>query len=223
MAIESKLLGLLRSGNVRSSDVPAELNENRDLFVALGQAPYTEEARAGGIWNCMSAAGTPLVAFPSTLCILEIYNQLNSGMIMEVLDLTCFHLLGTAALHNISIWAQVSPQRGAAAIPALSANGNIGSQSGRAPYTATAGSRIITAAGTTVVANGWRPWGQPGSGVVSTALPGEGFSVSVEGKLIVPPGCSLCITAVDALATAASVQVGASWNEKPINQLTAAA
>ena len=30
-------------------------------------------------------------------------------------------------------------------------------------------------------ANGWRPWEQPGPGVVSTALPGEAWSVPVVG------------------------------------------
>ncbi len=186
------------------------------LFVALDSPPYFEITRQGGHWNAISAAGTPLVVIPTTLCILELFNNTQSGVNMVVTDMFLFHLLGTANLHQLSVWAEVTPPK---AIPSLSAI-SIGSQSGRAPYTSTVGSHVVSAAGTTVVSAGWRPWGTPGSGVVSTALPGEAWSAPVDGKMIVPPGCSLAITAVDALATASSVQVGASWVEIPTSAMT---
>ncbi len=186
------------------------------LFVAQDGPPYLEITRQGGHWNAISAAGTPLVVIPTTLCILELFNNVNSGVHMVITDLFNFHLLGTAALHQQAIWAEVTPPK---AIPSLSAI-VIGSQSGRAPYTSTVGSHVVSAAGTTVVSAGWRPWGTAGSGVVSTALPGEAFSVPVDGKMIVPPGCSLALTVTDALATASSCQVGAAWVEVPTSSLT---
>ncbi len=189
------------------------------LFVALDSPPYMEITRQGGHWNAISAAGTPLVVIPTTLCILELYNNIASGVNMVVTDLFLFHLLGTAALHQQAIWAEVTPPK---AIPTLSAIA-IGSQSGRAPYTSTVGSHVVSAAGTTVVSAGWRPWGTPGSGVVSTALPGEAYSVPVDGKMIVPPGCALALTATDALATASSVQVGAAWVEVPVTNMAVVA
>ena len=209
MALNSLIKGLVRGGG--GAEKAAEFSVSGDLFtVAGGGAPYTEITRGGNVWNAISGAGTPLVVIPTTLCILELWNNIGSGMVMEVEDLFLFHLLGTAAQHNQSIWAEVTSPK---ATPTLSAV-TIGSQSGRTPYTPVASSRVVPAAGTTVIAGGWRPFGTPGPGVVSTALPGEAFSVPVEGKLLVPPGCSLAITCVDALATASSVQVGASWNER---------
>jgi hypothetical protein len=183
-----------------------------DLYTTLGSAPpYAEMTRQGNVWNYISAAFTPLTVIPTTTANSSVWNNTSSAMSMVILDLFVFHLLGTAAQHNIGVWACVSPP---AAAPSLSAL-VVGSQSGRAPYTTTAGTRVVTVAQGTVVANGWRPYGTPGPGVVSTALPGEAFSVEVNGKMVVPPGCTLSLACTDALATAASVQVGASWVELP--------
>ena len=201
--------GLVRAGVTRSMEALAEFSEDHDLYIVNGRgAPFSEITRGGQVWNAISAAGTPLVVIPTTLCIFELYNN-SVDRVMEVLDLYLFHLLGTAVLHNQSIWAEVTGKKAA---PSLASSIVIGSQSGKLPYTATAETDVVPGAGTTVVSGGWRPFGTPGPGVVSTALPGEAFSVPVDGKLLVPPKCSLAITCVDALATASSVQVGASFN-----------
>lgn len=186
-----------------------------DLLVAQGPStPFSQMNYTGNGWSCISAAGTPLVVIPTTLCIFEIFN--NTGVagppaFMEVEDIFLFHLLGTAALHSQSIWAEVTPPKAAPSLSAVV----VGSSSGRAPYTSTAGTQVVTAAATTVASAGWRPYGTAGSGVVATATPGEAFSVPVDGKLTVPPGCSLALTCVDTLATASSVQLGAFWYWKP--------
>ena len=206
--MDLELKALVRAGLTRVFDAVLEVSEDHDLYTVNGRgAPYSELTRGGASWNAISAAGTPLVVIPTTLCIFELYNN-SVDRVMEVLDLFLFHLLGTAVLHNQSIWAEVTGRKAA---PSLASSITIGSQSGKLPYTATAETDVVPGAGTTVVAGGWRPFGTPGPGVVSTALPGEAFSVPVEGKLLVPPKCSLALTCVDALATASSVQVGASW------------
>lgn len=182
-----------------------------NLLVAQGPAtPFSALNYGGGGWSCISAAGTPLVVIPTTLCIFEIFN--NTGIagppaFMEIEDLLAFHLLGTAAVHNVSLWAEVTAPKAAPSLSAVV----VGSSSGRAPYTSTAGTPVVTAAGTTVVSAGWQPFGNPNVSTTSTALPGEAWRASVDGKLTVPPGCSLAITCVDALATGSSVQVGAFW------------
>lgn len=186
-----------------------------DLTIAQGlSTPFSNLNYTGGGWSCISAAGTPLVVIPTTLCIFEIFN--NTGVAgppayMEIEDLLLFHLLGTAAVHNVSIWAEVTAPKAAPSLSAVV----VGSASGRAPYTSTAGTPVVTAAGTTVVSGGWQPFGNPSVAATSTALPGEAWRAPVDGKLTVPPGCSLAITCVDALATASSVQVGAFWYWKP--------
>src|ERR1700674_3391192 len=130
---------------------------SQNLLIAQGASTqYSALNYGGGGWSTISAAGTPLVVIPTTLCIFELFN--NSGtagppMYMENEDLLLFHLLGTAAVHNLSLWAEVTAPKAA---PGLSAT-VIGSSSGRAPYTSTAGTRVIGAAGTTVVSGGWQP------------------------------------------------------------------
>jgi len=198
------------TGTAAGTEIGLQSDQSQNFLVAQGGGMYTEMARAGGVWNVMNAAHTPLVVFPSTLAKLEIYNHATSGMTMEILELTVFELLGTAAVHNVSIWAMVSAPKAAPSTASLV----IGSQSGRASYTDTAATRVTTGAGTTVVANGWRPFGPPNPAATQTATPGMAYSVPVNGQLVVPPGCSLCLASVDALATASSVQIGAVWNER---------
>lgn len=195
-----------RKGYTDNSQISSLLDQFQNLLVANGAGLYTEASRSGITWNAISGAATPLVVIPTTLTIFEIYNNVANS-ILEVLDVFCFHLLGTAALHQPSIWAQVTAPKAAPSTASLV----IGSQSGRTKYTDTASTPVVSGSGTTVVANGWRPFGTQSPGVVGTATPAEAWNARVDGALTVPYGCSLCVTVTDALATASSVQVGASW------------
>ncbi|KKN74343.1 hypothetical protein LCGC14_0391440 [marine sediment metagenome] len=208
MSLEAVIKAFRRSGPAGGDDGVLQTNEEGDLFVAQGNAaPYTEITRRGATFNAMSAAAAPLVAKPTTVCIFELYNN-TEDRVMEIQDLFLFHLLYTAALHNQSLWACVVGEKAA---PSLAASITIGSQSGEPPVTATAASPVVPGAATTVIANGWRPWGFGQPIISATTLPGEAFSVPVDGKLLVPPRRSLAISVVDSLATGSSVQVGASW------------
>ncbi len=193
--------------------MPTNTLSTSGVFVAKDGPDYLESTRAGGHWMAMSAAGTSLVTIPAAAAILELWNNVTSGMYMSVTDLFLFDAAdATAVVHNASVWAMVTPPK---AVPTISAI-VIKSMSGRAPYTSSVGTRVVSAVPASgLVANGWRPWGTPGSGVIATVTPGVAFSAPVDGKLLGPPGCSLCITAVDTLAEA-SFNVGASWVEIPI-------
>lgn len=191
-----------------------QANQQAELLIAQGNYPYTETTRQGATWNVISAALAPLVALPSTVAGLEIFNNTTgpSAIALEVSDVFAFQLLSTAASQTYAIFAMVTTQKVAPSNGALS----LFSQSGRPLQATVAGGRIITAAGTTVVANGWRPWGNPQAWGTATATPGNAWNAVVDGKLIVPPGCSLCLHMVGALATASSFQVGCSVAEKAL-------
>src|SRR3990172_7899236 len=133
--MDLSLKGLMRAGVNRAQEVIAEFSEDRDLYTVNGRgSQYTEITRGGNVWNAISAAATPLVVIPTTLCIAEYYNN-TSDRVMEVLDLYLFHLLGTTVLHNISLWAEVTPKKAA---PSVASSITIGSQSGKLPYVAIA-------------------------------------------------------------------------------------
>lgn len=206
MALPINIFGA-RKGNTDASQVAVQLDlASGSLLTSKGAQDLTETSRAGLIWNVTSAASTPLVVIPTTLTILEVYNNIQGSM-LEILDLFCFHLLGTAVLHSPSLWGQVTSPKAAPSTGSLV----IGSQSGRLKYTDTASTAVTTGAGTTVVANGWRPFGTQSPGVVATATPAEAWNAPVNGALTVPYGCSVCVTVTDTVATASSVQVGLSW------------
>ena len=178
---------------------------------------YAEAARLGNGWSIMTAtAFAPVAALPTTTARLELWNNSNSGMVMIADQVFAFQLLSTAAGQTYAVWAMVTTQKDNPTNTALT----IYSNSGRPFITTTAVSRIVSAVDTTVVANGWRPFGAVQAWGTGVATPGNSLLGEVEGRLIVPPGCSLCVVVVGSLATASTFHCGASWFEAPLSSFT---
>lgn len=207
--VDAKAQGVQRGGAGAGGVKTGEFDQNANYLTAFGAGMYTDMARAGGVWNVIGAATAPVAAIPTTAAITEIYNNPTSGMVMEVIDVFLFNLLGTAIVHCPSIWAMVTAPKAAPSTGSLVIN----SQSGRGKYTDTATTRVTTGSATTVVANGWRPFSAPYSPSTMTATVGTAYSAPVNGQLLVPPGCSLCLSATDVTASG-TVQLGATWNER---------
>ncbi len=187
-------------------------NAQSQGIYAQGNPPYTEITRQGNGWNVQTAtAFTPVAAVPTTTAALEIFNNTagNSSITLVIDSIFAFQLLSTAAVQTYGTWAMVTTQKAAPSNTAL----DIFSQSGRPKYTTTAASRVISAINTTVVANGWRPYGPVAPFSLAAATPGSSFVGEVSGRLLVPPGCSLAVTVAGSVATASSFQVGVSWYE----------
>jgi hypothetical protein len=179
---------------------------NKQLLTQQGGAPYAEVSRRAGTWSVMTATPfTAVAAVPTTAAALELYN--NGDRTMVIVDLFGFELLGITVVNAYAIWAMVSTQK---AIPTLTAL-SIFSNAGKALVTPTAASEAVTGYATSVVANGWRPWGDPRVRTLDAATPGSAWSAPVDGKLIVPGGCSLCVTLTSSVATASVAHVGATF------------
>lgn len=183
-------------------------NDLGGLFAGERTLPeYAEASRAGNGWQVQTATlFAPLVAIPTTVAALEIYNQPTSGVALLIDTLYAMQVLSTAATQTYAIFAQVYTK----AAPTLSAL-TVYSASGRTAYTPTVGTPIVTGVGTTVVANGWRPWGAAQAWGTAAATPGNAWHTEINGRILVPPGASLCLHVVGSLATASTFQVGASW------------
>ena len=199
------------------------LTDGALLTTSGARAPFTELTRSGGGWTGWNATGAvPLAVLPTTLCIGEFFNNSNATgvpMVMEIESLMAFRLLGTAATWTGAIWACVTAPKAAP----TTGTSVVGSLSGRQPYTTVAGSRVLIANGTTVVASGWRAWGEAPMAIdTEAAAPGASWTASVDGKYLVPPGCSLAITIVGKAATG-TLNVGATWWETPVADLAVAA
>lgn len=180
------------------------------LLVSQDGIQYGEASRAGiGYTAQTSTLFAPLVAVPTTVAALELWNNLTSGMNMVVSSLFADQVLATAASQTYAIYACVTIPK---AIPTLTAL-TVNSISGRQPYTTSVGTRVVSGVGTTVVAAGWSPWGNPQAWGTATATPGNAWHAQVDGQLLVPPGSSLLIHVVGSLATASTFQVGARWYE----------
>lgn len=188
--------GMTRPGLLTSQDAP----------------PFFEMSRLGAGYQAQTATlFAPLTAIPTTTAALELWNNTTSGMTMAVDTLFASQILSTAATQTYAIYAQVTVPKAVPTVTALV----IHSMSGRSPITSSAGTRVVTGVGTTVVANGWRPWGDTQAWGTAAATPGNSWHTEINGRLLVPPGCALTLHVTGSLATASTFQVGASWYEIP--------
>lgn len=183
-------------------------NEFNEQLVAQGLPPYTEMTRLGVGWSTMSTSAVAgLVVRPSTTAALEIWNGYASGGPSLIIDrLFWFNLVSTNVVEGFSGWAQVTTTKATPSVTALTVRGN----SGKA-Y----GGSATTGVSTTVIDSGWFPWGnayQKGAGGV---VPFGALTAEVNGRLIVPPGSSLCLHVVSSLVGQTFTQ-GASWYERTI-------
>ncbi len=195
-------------------ELDGKADQSSNALVAQGNPSYMEVRRRGDGWTCKTVTpATVVVVVPTTLAHLEIYN--NGSRLMVVSDLFMWRLLGTAVAQMTSLWAVITTQK---AIPTSDAL-VLYSMSGKALITPTATSEIVTSEDSTIIDNGWQVYGYPQTGL-GAATPGTGYSVAIDGKLTVPPGCSLCVTVTGNANTASAVHCGATFDLVSANQTT---
>ncbi len=197
----------IRNGNT-VAQTTAQGNQLAEQFVAFGLPPYTEMVRKGRAWATMSTSAVAgLVVRPSTAAAFELWNGYQAGGPSLIIDrLFYFNLVSTNVVEGFSGWAQVTAAKSAPSSASLAIRGASGK-----PYSGSA----VNAVATTVVDSGWFPWTnayQKGAGGV---VPFGAVVANVEGRLIVPPGCSLCLHVVSSLIGQTFTQ-GASWFEETI-------
>lgn len=190
-----------------NADRPIRLNQMDELLVSQGLPSYAElSLRGNGYTVITETLFDAVAAVPTTVAELEVYNN-TLDQVLIIADLFAAEVLATDADQTYAIWAMVTTQKAAPTLAAL----ELYSLSGKAPITPTAAGTIVTGAGTTVVANGWRPFGNPRAWGNAAATPGDAWHAEVNGKLIVPPKCSLAVAVAGSLATASAFQAGATF------------
>ena len=199
--------------------VLADANHRGELITAGGLPRHTEDTRRGDRYATMATgAVAALVARPTTTAALEIYN--NTGAVpykgaacsLVVTRLFAHWLVSstTGLGSGAGIYAMVTVPKAAPTDAALAVN----SMSGKAALGAAG--QIYTAASATVIANGWFPYGR--SQVKESAgavVPVGTLEAEIDGRLIVPPGCSLCLHVVSGY-TGDQFTSGAEWLFEPL-------
>lgn len=180
---------------------------HEELLTVQGLPRYTENSRRGIGWQTMAtSAVAALVVRPSTTAALELFNNNVGGSnVCLIIDRLFTHNLVAVANSAFGIYAMVTTVKAAPSTASLVVTGNTGKGYG---------GQVINAVSTTVVANGWYPYGPYGA-TVTVTTPGATTEALVEGRLIVPPQCSLCLHVV-ASTTSATFTTGASWYEEVI-------
>jgi len=200
---------------VTGTEADMESDGFNNLLVAYGMPEGAELARRGDVSYQQVQTSTlfaPLVAVPTTAAALELWVNIGASRTMVVESLFADQILGTAAAQAYSIYACVSTQK---AVPSLTALSVVYVNGESTAYASAVGSEVVTGVGTTVVANGWRPYGPPTGSALEAATPMHSWEAPINGRLVVRPGQSLQLHVVGSLATASSFQVGAQFYMVP--------
>ena len=199
--------GAIRNG-VINAQATAAMNQNGELLTAAGLPRGTEMVRRARAWATMSTSAVAgLVVRPSTVAAFEIFNGYATGGKSLIIDqLFYFNLVSTNVIEGFSGWAAVTAAKAAVTSGSFVVRGSSGQSYG---------GPVIAAAGTTVIDSGWFPWTnayQKGAGGV---VPFGAVIAEVDGRLIVPPQCSLCLHVVSSL-TGQTFTQGARWYEEQL-------
>ncbi len=200
--------GIIRTPLFQSQLTTFTVNEKSEQLIAMGLPRGAEMARKGQTWATISTTAVAgLVVRPSTTAAFELWNGYAAGGKSLIVDrLFFFNLVSTNVVEGFSGWAAVTAAKAAPSSDSLTVRGNTGK-----PY----GGPVIAGRSTTVVDSGWFPWTnayQKGAGGV---VPFGAVIAEVDGRLIVPPQCSLCLHVVASLVGQTFTQ-GASWYEEQI-------
>ena len=202
MGFAQGISGIFRGG---SGSREAQFNGLGDLHIAQSAARYAELARRGNGYSTMAtSAVAALVVRPTTAAALEIWNN-TPGKVMVVDRLFSHNLVSstTGLGGGATIYAMVTLPKAAPTDAALAIN----SMSGKPAQVKT----VLTAASTTVVDNGWFPYGttrmRESAGSV---VPAGCLEALVEGRLIIPYLSALCLHVVSGYV-ADTFTSGAAW------------
>lgn len=215
--IYASIRARIRGGTQNGQETLTDANQSGQLVTADGMPPYTEASRRFAYLQVQTATLlAPLTAVPTVTAALELWVNTGSQRSMVVESLFADQILSTAAAQEYAIYACVSVAK---AVPSLTALAITSVNGDHAALTPTVGSEVVTGVGTTVVANGWRPYGPPHGGALAAATPMGSWEAPIAGRLIVRPGRSLQIHVVGSIATASSFQVGAQFYMVPNTEL----
>ena len=186
-------------------------NEKDELLISDGLPRYTEMGRRGtGYQVIATSAVAALVVRPGVAAAVEIWNGYSPGGPSLIIDRLFSHNLvsSTTALGGgAGIWAQVTLPVSTAIASTLTTKGTNGKAYG---------GPVRVAVATTVVDNGWYPWGttriRESAGSV---VPAGILTAEINGRLIVPPNASLCIHVVSGY-TGDTFCSGALWYEEQL-------
>lgn len=207
------------AGRVRGAD-PGNYPENRDTeqfhlstmgdqLVVDGLPKMAEIVRLGDSWQVLGAASTGLAVVPTTAGLLTLWNgEPGNGKFYAIDSITATKIIIDVTTNDLAtIWAQIIRPPMAAPTDAALA---IRSLNGKYSY----GGRARTVATGTTIANRWVPIGQiPNTSAVVGGSAWAQADIDVMGRLIVPPGGALSLTASEVTATASTFRFCIRWHE----------
>lgn len=167
----------------------------------------------GGVFSAATGAagvapGTALGTAPP----LALWNPLNSGVIVSLIDASLGYISGTLGAGTIVLAGGIAGQAQQTTTPSggtalTSANNYLGGAAGAGK--AFQGSTIA------ITPTVLRPVFTLGAYLATTAWPGIAVEVPLEGKIQIPPGGIVCLQGISAAGSTPLVSLGLTWEEFP--------
>lgn len=199
MGLDFRLLGRVRTVleaidqlGPATEDVLA-INDQRELLVAQGAAPYSEIVRTGRAWEVHTVAAiAAVVARPTTAVMLAIYNnEPDDGKVIVLDRVWALNEVSTAVASQATLLGCLGQVREAApvdaALPINPLNG-MGGAGGGSRMRSILNATALPA--TTGLAANWRvlPGQTGGQKPGAAATPGYFVGAQIDGRIILPPG-----------------------------------
>lgn len=180
-----------------------------------GLPPLTQLVSGGSSYQVRTTtAATPVIAIPSTACLLGLWNgEPDNGKSYIIDSVFLVRVATSAAFQEATILTNVS----IAVIPTALANTLVprplaGNRVGYGGNARVAVGVTLAAASGGVTTN-WFPVGSGHNIAGGATNLGGTLEVDVKGRFIIPPKGQFSLSVIAPVATASSVQVGVRWHE----------
>lgn len=216
-----KILEAIDAESVGEKEAQLVLNQQLELLIAPGSAPYDEIVKPGrAFWTGNSAAQAGVVAIPTVGVLLALYNAASAGGKVICIDwIAALNIASTAVASQAVLLAMngqlnETAQPTDAALTIKKANG-LGVASLKVDSVAVTQTANLPA--TTGIAANWCPLGPSVGKPGVAATPGYGLWADVAGRFEVPPGRYFGINVL-ANVVGETFQGYIGWHEKQITQ-----
>lgn len=193
-------------------NAPIAMNNRGEMLVTQGLPPLATIVNKGSSWQASTTtAAAPVVAIPTTAALIGLQNgEPDNGKSYIIDSIFVIQTAVTAAVQNIGILVNLSLAKIATLIAQTITPKPLkaGAFYGGAARVAVG----ITLNATDGVAANWFPIGTTPT-PSNTLQIGTIVDYDVKGRLIVPPGNQISLSALAGAATATSIQIGLRWHE----------
>lgn len=188
-------------------ETTARFGRQNDLMVSQLYGPYSEQASRQNVYFASNAAFTMPVNASSLATKFAVYNPVNSGVYLELIDADISPVLATTVVDAVGLYYSTVALSALATFTTQVAvqNAVLGGPTGKGQFWS-----VAVHSGTPVLAALLGGWAAVTDGSLGN------IHYDFKGKVLIPPGVLASLAMTTAASTASGITAGISWVERPV-------